>query len=144
MPDSLHDLGGRLARAFEGAGLWWGVGISIVLAVGTLVLAAVVVVTWPPWRFKAVQPPESPSHPVARVLALIVKNAAGILLVLAGAVMALPGIPGQGVLTMIIGLTLLDFPGKRGLEGRIVRRPWVLPAINRLRARFDRPPLEFD
>jgi hypothetical protein len=63
---------------------------------------------------------------------------------LLGAVMALPGIPGQGVLTMIIGLTLVDFPGKRSLEERILRRPWVLHAINRLRARFARPPLEFD
>jgi hypothetical protein len=144
MPDSLHDLSARVAKLFQSAGLWWGVGISIGLAVGTLVLAAVVVVTWPPWRFKEVQPPGSPTNPVVRVLAAIVKNAAGLLLLLLGAVMALPGIPGQGVLTMIIGLTLLDFPGKRGLEGRIVRQPWVLQAINRLRARFDRPPLEFD
>jgi hypothetical protein len=120
------------------------VGISIGLAVGTLLLAGAVVVTWPPWRFKQEQPPEAPAHPVMRVLIAIAKNTAGLLLLVLGAVMALPGIPGQGVLTMIIGLTLLDFPGKRRLEGRIVRQPWVLQAINRLRARFDRPPLEFD
>jgi hypothetical protein len=144
MPDSLQDLGARLAKLFESAGLWWGVGISIALTVGTLVLAAAVVVTWPPWRFKHERPPEAPTHPVLRVLVAIAKNVAGLLLLLLGAVLALPGIPGQGVLTMIIGLTLLDFPGKRRLEGRILRQPWALQAINRLRARFDRPPLEFD
>jgi hypothetical protein len=56
--------------------------------------------------------------------------------------MAVPGIPGQGVLTMIVGLTLLDFPGKRGLECRLIGRPRILRTINRLRARFGRPPLE--
>jgi hypothetical protein len=144
MPDTDRSLIERLADVFASAGLWWGVGISIVLAIGTLALAGVVVVTWPPTRFKREQPPEPPTHPVLRVLALIVKNLAGFVLIVLGAVMALPGIPGQGFLTMIIGLTLVDFPGKRSLEERILRRPWVLQAINRLRARFARPPLEFD
>ena len=79
-----------------------------------------------------------PEHP----LAAIGKNVAGVVLVLLGLVMALPGIPGQGVLTMIVGLTLIDFPGKRGLERRLIGRPHILRAINRLRARFDRAPLE--
>ena len=59
-----------------------------------------------------------------------------------GLVMALPGIPGQGILTMIVGLTMLDFPGKRGLERRLIGRPHILHALNRLRARFGRAPLE--
>jgi hypothetical protein len=58
--------------------------------------------------------------------------------------MALPGIPGQGLLTMIIGLTLLDFPGKREVERRVLKHRRVLAAINGLRARFHRPPLEMD
>ena len=59
-----------------------------------------------------------------------------------GALLSLPGIPGQGLLTILIGLILLDFPGKRGLERRLVSRPSVLAAINRLRARFGRPAME--
>jgi hypothetical protein len=43
---------------------------------------------------------------------------------------------------MVIGLILLDFPGKRGIERRIIARPRVLGAINRVRARFNRPPME--
>jgi hypothetical protein len=39
---------------------------------------------------------------------------------------------------------LLDFPGKRGLELKLVSRPKVLHAINRLRQRFDKPPLQLD
>ena len=66
------------------------------------------------------------------------------MLVVLGLIMALPGVPGQGLLTALIGLTLLSFPGKRRLERRFVRIPALLRAINRLRARFARPPLELD
>jgi hypothetical protein len=72
------------------------------------------------------------------------KNLLGLVLVLLGAIMALPGVPGQGLLTMIIGMTILDFPGKRRLEVRFLHRPRILGALNRLRARFGRQPLVLD
>ena len=134
---------GPVVHFLKSGGFWWGVGISVVLAIGSLALATAVVVTWPPTRFTHDQPP-SRRHPVVRALALAGKNLAGVILLALGFVMALPGIPGQGVLTMIIGLTLLDFPGKRGIECRVLRHRRVLDAINRLRARFHRPPLEMD
>jgi hypothetical protein len=65
-------------------------------------------------------------------------------LVVLGLIMAVPGVPGQGLLTVLIGLTLLSFPGKRRLERRFVRMPALLRGINRLRGRFRRPPLEID
>src|SRR5262249_28113899 len=108
----------RIARFLQGGGLWWGLGISAVLAVGSLALAAAVVVAWPPTRFTHRHLPPSQNHIVVRVLLIAGKNLAGLVLLLLGAIMALPGIPGQGFLTMIIGLTLVDFPGKRGIERR--------------------------
>ena len=74
--------------------------------------------------------------------ATIAKNIAGAILVLAGIVMLVG--PGQGILTILIGLILLDIPGKRPLEARIIQRPAVLAAVNRLRARFGKPPLIMD
>jgi hypothetical protein len=71
----------------------------------------------------------------------ILKNALGWLLIAAGIVMAIPFVPGQGLLTIAIGLSLVEFPGKWRLERAIVFRPRVLSAINRLRARFGRSPL---
>ncbi len=53
-------------------------------------------------------------------------------------------VPGQGILTILIGIMLLDLPGTRNLELKLVRRPHVLGAINRIRARFHKPPLELD
>ena len=70
---------------------------------------------------------------------LILKNLLGAVLVVAGAVMLFT--PGQGILTILIGIMLLTFPGKRRLERKLVAQPHVLDAINRLRARFAKPPL---
>jgi len=76
--------------------------------------------------------------------AVIAKNVAGLLLIIIGVILSLPGIPGQGVLTILLGLILLDIPGKRPLEARIIKRPAVLSAINRLRSKYNKPPLELE
>jgi hypothetical protein len=113
------------------------------LAIASLALAGAVVISWPPHRFTR-DPEPRDGHIVWHVIGLIAKNVAGVILLLLGLIMALPGIPGQGVLTMIIGVTMIDFPGKRRLERRLLRHPRVRHAVNRLRARFRRPPLEVD
>ncbi len=76
--------------------------------------------------------------------AVILKNILGVFLILLGIVLSLPGVPGQGVLTILLGLIMLDIPGKRPLEAKIIKRPAVLLAINKLRAKYDKPPLEID
>jgi hypothetical protein len=140
------DIAHRIARVFHGVGWIWLAAISVVLAVGSLGLAAAVVVAWAPDRFKATHRPalREQQHPVLRILALVGKNLAGLVLIFLGVVMALPGVPGQGVLVILIGLTLVDFPGKRRLELSLIRRPPLLRFINGLRARFDKPALELD
>ncbi len=78
-------------------------------------------------------------HPALRWFGLAVKNALGLVLLLAGIVMLV--LPGQGVLTILLGIALLDFPGKRQLERRLIALPTVLRTINKLREKFGRPPL---
>ncbi len=80
-------------------------------------------------------------HPLLRTLAHVGKNALGLLLMVVGVMLSLPGVPGQGILTILIGVMLVDFPGKRRLERKLVGRPKVLHAVNRLRARYGKPPL---
>jgi hypothetical protein len=144
MIDTLKGWFEGLAHAVRGAGLWWGIAISVSLAVVSLVVAGAIVVSWSPHHFKGAKGsgfwPDRPA-PV-RVLGLVGKNLAGVVMILLGFVMSLPGIPGQGIITMIIGLTLVDFPGKRGLERRLLGRPFVFRTLNRLRARFHKPPLD--
>ena len=76
--------------------------------------------------------------------AVILKNLLGIFLILLGILLSLPGVPGQGLLTILLGLIMLDIPGKRPLEAKIIQRPAILSAINNLRARYNKPPLILD
>jgi hypothetical protein len=144
--DRLREAFFWLAAEIERAGLWWGLAITVVAAAGSLLAALAIVVSWPVDHFRASGRAGlwEGSHPVVRALGIAAKNLGGLVLVALGLVMALPGIPGQGVLTMIIGVTLVDFPGKRRLERRLIGRPWVLRKLNALRARFHRAPLILD
>jgi hypothetical protein len=81
-----------------------------------------------------------PRHPLLRIAFLAIKNLVGVVLVLAGVAMLV--LPGQGILTIVVGLLFLDFPGKRAMELRLVRLPPVLRAINWIRAKSARSPLE--
>jgi hypothetical protein len=83
-------------------------------------------------------------HPGIRYLGVFVKNVLGILLVALGIVMSIPGVPGQGILTILLGIMLLDFPGKRSLENKLVSRPQVFKTINKLRHRFGKAGLVLD
>jgi hypothetical protein len=119
---------------------------AVVFVVSTLVSTAIVaafVVRIPPGYF--VGEPDGLGRrfasPVAHVAYLVGKNLLGLVLVGLGVLLSLPGVPGQGLLTILVGLLLLDLPGKRRVALAIVRRRPILHALNRIRARFDRPPL---
>lgn len=64
--------------------------------------------------------------------------ALGGLLVAAG--VAMLALPGQGLLTLAVGLLVLDLPHTRRLAGRLARRPAVARALQALRKRGGAPP----
>lgn len=86
--------------------------------------------------------PDSPF--LIRWGAVILKNILGVVLVIIGIILSLPGVPGQGILTILIGLIMIDIPGKRPFEARIISRPTILTAVNNLRAKYNKPPLVLD
>jgi hypothetical protein len=79
-------------------------------------------------------------HPVARLLLIIGKNLLGFILLLGGIVMLF--LPGQGILTIVAGLLLMDYPGKFAIEKRIARTPTIFKGLNWLRDRAGKPPLK--
>jgi hypothetical protein len=83
-------------------------------------------------------------HRAVRSAVLVGRNILGVFLVALGIVLSLPGVPGQGILTILLGIMLLDFPGKRSLEYKLVSRPKVRDAINKLRNKFGKPELILD
>lgn len=137
----------RVAMSFfsiHRAQLAVGFAIFAVTLLASLAVAAYVLVRMPP---DYLQSPENapfwPGRPAwQRTMARVGKNLLGVLLVATGVVLSLPGVPGQGILTILIGIMLLDIPGKRRVERRIIGNRRVLSSVNRLRARFGRAPLE--
>jgi hypothetical protein len=74
-----------------------------------------------------------------RIVLRVLKNVVGLVLLILGIAMLL--LPGQGILTIILAITLLDFPGRVRWQRRIMGKGRTLRSINWLRGRFGRPPL---
>ena len=79
-------------------------------------------------------------HPVLRKMGVICKNTVGLIFLLAGIAMLV--LPGQGILTMVIGMSLLDFPGKRKLEHKLLTQPMVFKTMNAIRIKCSKPPFD--
>jgi hypothetical protein len=123
-----------------------GVSIFLVSFFVNLAIVSFILVKLPVDHFKKGHHVEfwSGPRPALNAAKMIGKNILGILLVLLGIILSLPGVPGQGLLTVLLGIMLVDFPGKTSLERKLLSRKEIVSTINRLRAKFDKPPLELE
>ncbi|PIE23328.1 MAG: hypothetical protein CSA62_08000 [Planctomycetota bacterium] len=116
--------------------IWLGV-----LSVATVVFSALalpwVVLRLPEDYFRSPAAAVDPA-PGARAKRLL-RNIGGAICILLGIAMLV--LPGQGILTILIGLTLMDFPGKQRLERGLVRRGRLLKPLNWIRSRAKKTPL---
>jgi len=80
------------------------------------------------------------AHPAVGFVLALVKNAVGAVLVAAGIIMLFT--PGQGLITILLGAVLMNFPGKYRVERWLARQNGILPAMNWLRGKFGKPPLD--
>ncbi|MBX3236918.1 MAG: hypothetical protein KF814_12255 [Nitrospiraceae bacterium] len=137
----MNDLMAQISSYVPGQLLIWLAVSSVFMFVGTLVAIPIILMRLPADYFDVRKPRPwmENHHPVLRLIGHIVKNVVGAIFLFAGFLMLF--LPGQGVLTMLIGLSLIEFPGKRKLEAKIVGQSTVLSTINSMRAKFDKPPL---
>ena len=114
---------------------------SVIGFIGSLIAIPLILVRLPADYFDTRIPRHwmKDHHPLLRLLGLVVKNVAGVVFVLVGFAMIF--LPGQGLLTMLIGVSLMDFPRKRELEAKMVGQPTLLGIINTMRHKFNKPPL---
>ena len=68
---------------------------------------------------------------IGRLIVSIIRNIVGIFLIFCGIVMLIT--PGQGVLTILAGIFILEFPGKFKFELFLVKKPSVLKTLNWIR-----------
>jgi len=122
--------------------LWWLAAISAITFVATLIVVPWLIVRIPEDYFedpRRHRMPWADQHAVVRVVLLIGKNLLACVLLVAGVAMLL--LPGQGILTLLVGILLLNFPGKYELERWLIRRHPVLRSVNWLRRRAGHGPL---
>jgi hypothetical protein len=121
--------------------LIWLTALSFICFIGTLIAIPFILVRLSADYFdvRVPRPWMVDHHPVLRVGGHIVKNAIGAVFVFAGFLMLF--LPGQGVLTMLIGISMLDFPGTRKFEAKLIGQPTLLTVINSMRKKYGKPPL---
>ena len=137
--------GDGMALVGLGVLLWWLGAASALMFVASLAVVPWLAARIPVDYFAhAHRQPVIPStmHPATRLLLLALKNIAGLVLLCMGLIMLVT--PGQGVLTILLGVSLLNFPGKYRAERWLVSRPGVLRTLNWLRTRQGLPPLQLD
>ena len=120
----------------------WLVAVSALSVLIGAVLVPVMILRIPSDYFlpeRRVKLASQSRHPAMRFFVLAAKILLGALLVVTGLCLLL--LPGQGLLTLFAGLVLMDYPGKFRFERWIVRRPYVLAALNWLRVQRGRRPL---
>jgi len=123
--------------------LLWLTSLSILTFFGTILLIPVLLIRMSPDYFVKTErtPIFKRKRPLIRIGILFMKNLTGVIFLVAGFIMLF--IPGQGLLTIFIGITLINFPGKRKLERRLILHPKILPVINAIRQRAGKPALIF-
>jgi hypothetical protein len=119
--------------------LAWAFAASILMFVGGLVGVPWLVVRMPADFFLRHDRPRPHRHPVVHAVLVVLRNLLGWALLAAGIAMLV--LPGQGLLTILVAIALMDFPGKRRVELALVRERHLHRAIDWIRRRAGRPPL---
>ena len=86
--------------------------------------------------------PWADQHPVIRWLLVAAKNTTGVVFIILGIAMLV--LPGQGLLTIFIGIIFLNFPGKYRFERWLIQLRPVHRSVDWLRKRAGKKPLIFD
>ena len=126
------------AHAHESWFVWLAIVSAVTLAASALVIPWLVAKLPADYFARDSHPAAwANAHPVLRVFLLAAKNLFGIVLILLGILMLV--LPGQGVLTIVAGIALVDFPGRHRVVQWIVARDPVMNALNWVRRRVHRP-----
>jgi len=113
--------------------------VSIGLLVVSLAIIPFIVIKMPEDYFlerHRVRVSKKSAYPVLAQLFTGLKNVVGFIFIIIGILMLV--LPGQGILTILMGLFLMNFPGKYKFERKIVSIPKVLKSLNWIRAKANK------
>ncbi len=131
MPDTL------LIWSEQNASLLFGVVIASILLLLLTLLATPFLLARMPDNYFVQTPNDKPRTPI-RMLIATIRTVLGVLLIITGILMFVT--PGPGLVALVMGVSLCEFPGKHRLLQRLVSQPSVFSTLNWLRAKVDKPP----
>ena len=124
--------------------MWQLAAVSVATFFTTLLLVPVILIRLPSdyFEYRRRKSRTEDHRSFVTILATVSKNILGFIFVVAGIAMLI--LPGQGILTILVGLMLINFPGKYRLEQWLVSRGSVIRSINWIRAKAHKPPLRIN
>ena len=120
----------------------WVIGASVLLFLGSIWLVSWLIIKLPADYFLTHDFSAPPQNLTRHYLWVLLRNILGTVLILAGIAMLV--LPGQGFITIVLGLSLMSFPGKRQFVHWILDRKSLRRSMNWIRRKAHQPPLIFD
>lgn len=115
--------------------------ISLALSVVGIVMVLMMILWMPEDHFVTQKKLSAHAPPAWRVAWLCFRYTLGLALLGLGVIMIIT--PGPGLISILLGLSLMDLPGKQQLLRRGLRLKSVRGSLNWIRRKFDKPPLRF-
>ncbi|PXA04071.1 hypothetical protein DDZ13_08510 [Coraliomargarita sinensis] len=112
--------------------------LSVFLFLLSLIIFPLIIIYLPHDYFVRTEPGITTLNPLRMVLRIL-KNALGCFLIIAGFLMLF--LPGQGLLCLFLGISLVNFPGKRNLEMRLLGYRRIQDSVAWVRQKANRKPI---
>jgi len=119
--------------------IWVGV-VSFIVFVVSLLLTPFLLGKIPQEYFVHTNQHKVEINHLGHLVVVIIRTLIGFVLLVAGIIMLVT--PGQGIISILLGLFLMEFPGKRKLELKIINHEPTFKALNWLRSKANKPPFD--
>ncbi len=122
--------------------IWITIGSFALSIIGVWVVWWLILQLNPDHFVKEDDPSPLDRHPAFHMFLKIMRNLIGLLIILAGTAMLV--LPGQGLLTIILGFSLTSFPGRRHFVNWLLEQKAVRRTMNWMRRKAHKEPLLFE
>jgi len=124
---------------YQGYFIWVGV-VSLIVFIVSLLLTPFLLGKIPQDYFVCTNQRKIKIKHFGHLMVVIIRTLIGFVLVIAGIIMLVT--PGQGVISILLGLFLMEFPGKRKLELKLINHDPTFKALNWLRSKAKKAPFD--
>ncbi|HIB27886.1 MAG TPA: hypothetical protein EYO47_01285 [Candidatus Thioglobus sp.] len=117
--------------------VWMGI-VSLVVFIASLLLTPLLLGKIPQDYFIHTNQHKVEIEHLGHLIIVVIRTLIGFVLLIAGIIMLVT--PGQGIITILLGLFLMEFPGKRKLELKFIKHNPTFRALNWLRNKAGKSP----